>query len=184
MPLRLAISLGDITGIGPEVTLKALAAELNSDDTHYLLIGDAGGLQQLNDQLHLGLTLGLHGQAKDQSRICVHSSPAGLPAALAPGDARAALAALDWLKEGAQLGLRGEADALVTAPVNKEAIMLAKGANWEPRSKPSFTQPFRLPGARVMTPAALLPPTRCSITRCGATMTRSWPCITIKVWRL
>ena len=125
MPLRLAISLGDITGIGPEVTLKALAAELNSDDTHYLLIGDAGGLQQLNHQLHLGLTLGLHGQAKDQSRICVHSSPAGLPAALAPGDARAALAALDWLKEGAQLGLRGEADALITAPVNKEAIMRA-----------------------------------------------------------
>jgi hypothetical protein len=36
----IAISLGDITGIGPEVTLKALAAEDASDDLRFLLIGD------------------------------------------------------------------------------------------------------------------------------------------------
>jgi len=125
MPLRLAISLGDITGIGPEVTLKAVAAEFNSDDTRYLLIGDAGCLQQINNQLHLGLTLELHGRGREHGRISVHSLPAGLPPDLAPGDARAALAALDWLKEGARLCLGGQADALVTAPVNKEAIIRA-----------------------------------------------------------
>ena len=37
----IGISLGDITGIGPEVTLKALAVEAKADDTRYLLIGDA-----------------------------------------------------------------------------------------------------------------------------------------------
>ena len=37
----IAISLGDVTGIGPEVTLKALAEETKSDDTRYLLIGDS-----------------------------------------------------------------------------------------------------------------------------------------------
>ena len=37
----IGISLGDITGIGPEVTLKALAVEAQADDTRYLLIGDA-----------------------------------------------------------------------------------------------------------------------------------------------
>ncbi len=29
----LGISLGDVTGIGPEVTLKAIAAEAAADDT-------------------------------------------------------------------------------------------------------------------------------------------------------
>src|SRR5688572_15098147 len=39
------------------------------------------------------------------------------------GAPEAARAALAWLREGARLCLAGEADALVTAPVNKEAII-------------------------------------------------------------
>ena len=42
------ISLGDITGIGPEVTLKALATETPADETRYLLIGDAKHARALN----------------------------------------------------------------------------------------------------------------------------------------
>ena len=41
----IGISLGDVTGVGPEVALKAVAAEAASDDTKYLFIGDAGHLQ-------------------------------------------------------------------------------------------------------------------------------------------
>ena len=52
----LAISLGDTGGIGPEVTLKALAAELPADDTRYLIIGDEAPLHRLNTQLALRLT--------------------------------------------------------------------------------------------------------------------------------
>jgi 4-hydroxy-L-threonine phosphate dehydrogenase PdxA len=47
----IGITLGDVTGIGPEVTLKALAAEPAIDETRYLLIGDEGHLQQLNEKL-------------------------------------------------------------------------------------------------------------------------------------
>ena len=36
----MGISLGDVTGVGPEVTLKALALEAAADQTRYLLIGD------------------------------------------------------------------------------------------------------------------------------------------------
>ena len=41
----IAISLGDITGIGPEVALKALAQESSKDDFRYLLIGDILSLE-------------------------------------------------------------------------------------------------------------------------------------------
>ena len=36
----IGISLGDATGVGPEVALKAIAAEAGQDETRYLLIGD------------------------------------------------------------------------------------------------------------------------------------------------
>ena len=42
-----------------------------------------------------------------------------------PGAPEAARAAVAWLEAGARLCLRGELDALVTAPVNKEAIVRA-----------------------------------------------------------
>jgi 4-hydroxythreonine-4-phosphate dehydrogenase len=164
---RIGISLGDLTGIGPEVTLKALAATQGSDDTRYLLIGDVDQAQRLNRQLGLNLSLEtLHGAlptfshqeqaqrreggtshikvtqlgAKQQEGTAVlavlgkkpekdgrififnplHES---LPQNLPTGAPEAAQAAVAWLREGARRCLDGELDALVTAPVNKEAIV-------------------------------------------------------------
>ena len=120
----IGITLGDITGIGPEVTLKALAAEATSDETRYLLIGDEASLKRLCVKLPLDLTLepyqGLHGKG----RFCFHNpGSAALTPDLPPGSPEAALAALSWLREGAQRCLRRELDALITAPVNKESIL-------------------------------------------------------------
>jgi 4-hydroxythreonine-4-phosphate dehydrogenase len=122
----LAIALGDVTGIGPEVTLKALAAELGSGSARYLLIGDEACLRRLNAQLGLGVAWRRWGEKDPHTRVFVHQPlPASLPEDLPPGSAAAARAALAWLKEGAERCLRHEADALVTAPVNKEAILRA-----------------------------------------------------------
>jgi len=126
MPTWIGISLGDITGIGPEVALKALAAEMRSDDTHYLLIGDPGHTQALNRRLGLDLAVQSPGGKVASGRILLCNPLAEpLPADLKPGAAAAALAAVAWVREGAQRGLRHEIDALVTAPVNKESIVRA-----------------------------------------------------------
>ena len=122
----IGISLGDIGGIGPEVALKAIAAEAATDDTRYLLVGDAGHLDRLNEQLQLRLSLEPYECAAAGGRFLVHNpSPEPLPESVSPGSPPAALAALRWLTEGAQRCLRGELDALVTAPVNKESIIRA-----------------------------------------------------------
>ena len=118
------ISLGDITGIGPEVTLKALARELDADDTRYLLLGDPGHLARLNEQLRLRLSLQPFRQYDRPGRIFVlRPSSDPLPESLPPGSPLAARAALEWLADGARRCLRREIDALITAPVNKEAII-------------------------------------------------------------
>ena len=122
----IGISLGDITGIGPEVTLKALSVEANADDTRYLLIGDAEHAHRLNERLGLKLSLEDYAGKEKPGRIFLcHPLPDVLPADLLEGSPAAARAAVAWVREGAERCLRDELDALVTAPVNKEAIVRA-----------------------------------------------------------
>ncbi len=127
-PLRLGISLGDVTGIGPEVTLKALALALTSAaaDIRYVIIGDAPLVRDLNARLGLNLELEDDRGATPPARISVLDPlTRSLPPALAAGAPEAARAAVEWLRKGTALCLNNELDALVTAPVNKEAIMRA-----------------------------------------------------------
>jgi len=121
---RIGICLGDVTGIGPEVTLKALAAEAKSDDARYLIIGDFQHLERLNKKLGLQLPLQSAPMEKSSGRFLVQnplSEP--LPENLPPGSPIAAKAAVAWLRDAAQRCLRNELDAMVTAPVNKESII-------------------------------------------------------------
>ncbi len=124
MKRRIGIALGDASGIGPEVTLKALAAEAPSDSHAYLLLGDLTGLQRLNTALGLNLPLTPFAQTTGKDRYAVVnplSEP--LPEHLESGSLLAARAAVAWLREGAKRCLSGELAALVTAPVNKESII-------------------------------------------------------------
>src|SRR6516162_6879727 len=113
----IGISLGDVTGVGPEVTLKALAAEAAADDYKYLLIGDEGILTRLNKKLSLSLSL----ERFFVDNLADETLPENLPA----GSPGAAYSSVAWLGAGAHRCLRGELDALVTAPVNKESIVRA-----------------------------------------------------------
>jgi 4-hydroxythreonine-4-phosphate dehydrogenase len=126
MSLWIGISLGDITGIGPEVALKALEAERGKDDARYLLIGDEDQLRALNQRLGLQVALAPYTGPEAPGQIFVLnplSQP--LPAELIEGSPAAARAAVAWLHEGALRCLRQELDALVTAPVSKQAIVRA-----------------------------------------------------------
>ena len=123
----LGISLGDVTGIGPEVALKAVAAEAANDDTKYLFIGDENTLTRLNRKLSLNLPLKKFSSYRRlpgnfSSRIRLQKK---LPENLPAGSPIAAQAAIAYLRDGAERCLRGELDALITAPVNKEAIIRA-----------------------------------------------------------
>lgn len=125
MPPQIAIAIGDVTGIGPEVTLKALAAEVPAGDARYLVIGDQRRLLDLNRALGTDLDFeGLHSERRLTFVLTAGSSDS-LAGSLPAGSSEAARAAVNWVREGAHKCLGGEADALVTAPVNKEAIIRA-----------------------------------------------------------
>lgn len=120
----IGIAIGDITGVGPEVVLKALARIEESDASRYLLIGDARTIRDLNTKLGLHLSIASYQEADQKGRFFFFNpSPETLESNLPCGAPSAAHAALAYLKYGAERCLKNELDALVTAPVNKEAII-------------------------------------------------------------
>lgn len=120
----IVIAMGDPTGIGPEVTLKALATEAAGDERRYLLVGDPDLAKRLERLLGLNLDLRPFSSNSEGGRFFIYNPlTEPLPEKLAAGSPAAARAAMAWLKEGAARCLRREAAAMVTAPVNKEAII-------------------------------------------------------------
>jgi 4-hydroxythreonine-4-phosphate dehydrogenase len=118
----LGIPIGDPSGVGPEVTLKSLAA-LPPDDWRYLLLGDRALVHRLNGSLGLNLPLRDFASYAEPGSILVHQAGPHLPARVATGSPESAQAAMAALADGADRALCGELDGIVTAPVNKESII-------------------------------------------------------------
>ena len=126
MTAWIGISLGDVTGIGPEVTLGAIAAEAVNDDARYLLVGDENYIRRLNEKSGIRLPLKKFSNCNDAGKFFI-TDPLAEPLMenLPAGSPAAANAAVISLRDGAKRCLRRELDALVTAPVNKESIIRA-----------------------------------------------------------
>ncbi len=128
-PVRLAITMGDPGGIGPEVVLKAIARPEVRRAIAPILVGDAGVWQETGQRL--GAPIRVAAQARPgHVQLAVTSE---LPAAqrvpgAAPGTRQAAArgeAAYRAILEGVRLVRTGAADALVTAPICKAHLAAA-----------------------------------------------------------
>lgn len=118
--LPLAISIGDLGGVGPEVTLKALARLRLARPV--VLYGDAAVLQATRERL--GLRLRLREGAPEGRGIWVRSLSSLSPADGKPGrpSKRAAKSTLAHLTAAVDDTYAGRATALVTAPIHKERL--------------------------------------------------------------
>lgn len=115
MSLHLAVSTGCPCGVGPEVTVKALA-ETPPGDTHYALFGDEGALLDAARLAGVDLARLPRVTVRPTSRLAPHEREPGRPGAPAGlAQLRAVDAALDAV-------LAGDAHGIVTAPVSKKAI--------------------------------------------------------------
>jgi 4-hydroxythreonine-4-phosphate dehydrogenase len=123
MTSAIGITLGDVTGIGPEITAKALVqARAEFPRTAFVVMGDRGWLERIPPQ-HLPPLGSWNPDDPKPGVSVIDPRPTPLPAHLAPAAPLAAQAAVDWLREGARRCLAGELSALVTAPVCKESII-------------------------------------------------------------
>lgn len=116
--------MGDAAGIGPEITLKALANPDVVVRSRIVIIGDLAHLRRLATQLSLPVILDEASRA-DANSIAVHDLN-NLPAEFETG-ADAAItgkAAAENIEAAVELWREGRIDAICTAPISKKAIAL------------------------------------------------------------
>src|SRR5215208_3308299 len=126
--LPIAITMGDACGIGPEIIAKLFAEAAPLPST--LVLGDEGSIQRAIRLLDLPLTLRVLDSPEDFqfaqntiNVISINNLPEDIP--FGQLDARAGKAAYEYIRAGIDLALQKRIRAVVTAPINKEALRLA-----------------------------------------------------------
>jgi 4-phospho-D-threonate 3-dehydrogenase / 4-phospho-D-erythronate 3-dehydrogenase len=118
--LPLAISVGDPAGIGPEVTVSALASELGDDSA--VLFGEAGTLREALSRS--GVREASSPEPGAVQLVDVGAVSPATRAARAPTPEGGRFQ-LECLLRAGRLALEGKARALVTGPMSKAAVELA-----------------------------------------------------------
>ncbi len=127
---KIILTLGDAAGIGPEVTLKALGHFKGRNDACVVIVGPANYFDRLARKLRLGLTF--HACEDPRSLLCPKNRiacyfPWSFPKKIVLGKSCQELsrAAMASITEATRLAMDGQADAVVTAPINKAGVQEA-----------------------------------------------------------
>ena len=111
---RIAITIGDPAGIGTEIVLKALSDPELSRAASWIVVGDRRVIEIV--ERIVGFQLG-RTELRDVGAM--NGNEAFEFGRLDP---RCGHAALEYVRVATEMCVAGEADALVTAPLNKEAV--------------------------------------------------------------
>ena len=113
MAHRLGITVGDPSGVGPEVTARALAALPAEERSHIAVIGERGTLERAARLVGLPppevAVIEVETPDADTIRDGVESTGGGH-------------AAYGYVRRAVELALAGEIEVIVTAPLNKAAL--------------------------------------------------------------
>ena len=109
---RVLITMGDPAGIGPEIIVRALSDDRISKLAHFLVIGDFFVIDKIKKILRMKTEISLLDLANVPSTNFSFSS----------GKSSFGRAAIEYIDKALALLKNGEADCLVTAPVNKLSI--------------------------------------------------------------
>ncbi len=136
----IAITAGDVAGVGPEVILRAIGNQEAVSVCHPVLVGHPDIFRQAGDMFGLRVTIQEYAENSDSGclRAAVADAekrseflcidPAGNSVLSAPRcriSREAGDAAFQYLDAAIDLAKSSSVDAIVTAPLNKEALHLA-----------------------------------------------------------
>ena len=128
---RVALTLGDVAGVGPEVVARAWIDSPLTAIARPIVIGSAAVLKRA--LICVGARQTIRIQVVDRPEDADFDDPAAIPcldlggpdlAGVSPGrvDPRAGRAAYDFLVAAIDLALAGRVDAIATLPLNKESL--------------------------------------------------------------
>lgn len=131
----IAITMGDPSGIGPEIIAKVIDSGEIFPICRPVVVGDAGVMKKIVEEMRLSVTVrsisALFEADPDKGKadvldcrnvdMAVHKW--GAP------DKASGRAVVDYIKKATELAMKREVEAVVTAPLNKE-MMNAAGFNY------------------------------------------------------
>ncbi|MBI5100643.1 MAG: 4-hydroxythreonine-4-phosphate dehydrogenase PdxA [Nitrospirae bacterium] len=130
---KIAVTMGDPSGVGPEVIVLALSSPLVHDICIPVVIGDLAvtedAIRLSNSALKLRSIKSAAEAVPDPSVINLIEIGAFEGTIKGAATAQGGRAAASYIKQAVDLALKGEVDAIVTAPISKEALKLA-GLKW------------------------------------------------------
>jgi 4-hydroxythreonine-4-phosphate dehydrogenase len=132
----LGITMGDAAGVGPEVTVMALAKDEIRRKARMVIIGDASVIEDAARIVGCPLPVRAIDEIRpeeiDDSAIWVLDLKNRPLDGLTRGkvDAGNGKAAFEYIDRAVTLALGNQIDAIVTAPLNKEAMHLATPRRW------------------------------------------------------
>jgi 4-hydroxythreonine-4-phosphate dehydrogenase len=135
-PLPLAITMGDVCGIGPEIIAKLFGTDASAEvrPSGCFVLGDVEVMRRAAGLLGRHGAVAVLAHPRDAWQVppnCIPVLQAGeLPADLMHAvlgrvDARAGAAAARCVEQAVGLALQGEIAGIVTAPIHKEALAAA-----------------------------------------------------------
>jgi 4-hydroxythreonine-4-phosphate dehydrogenase len=130
---RIAVTMGDPAGIGPELCLRLLAHAETAQAVIPIVFGDAGVLRRVAEKLSLPWQAPVIAREDWADRAREITGPAVLDlgaitaSAVTPGkvDARCGEAAYCYVIAAIDAAMAKEVDAIATAPLHKEALHAA-----------------------------------------------------------
>jgi len=126
----IAITLGDPAGIGPEIALKAIEAldkRLSAGEFRLLIVGDVATLQSTGKKLALAVPVVTNlKDLRDGPIVAIlPTSPLREPIVIGTVSAESGRQAFEAVEIAVRHAQAGTVAAIVTAPLNKEALHLA-----------------------------------------------------------
>lgn len=119
---KIAITLGDPAGIGPEIALKSLLSKEVREICKPIVVGDRIVIEEAIAKLNMPLKL------KDIDFVDTPGTKDEVFKKCRPSAAGGS-ASVAYIKKAVELALNNNVDAVVTAPISKEALKMA-GFSW------------------------------------------------------
>ncbi len=120
--------MGDANGVGPEILLRAFKEE--NLDGEFIAVGDFSVLNLCNQKLKLKVPLNRMNFLDDYRKNVLNIFDLNLlktsDISVGKMSEKTGFAALKYIETGTQFALNGQIQALVTLPVNKEAIRITE----------------------------------------------------------
>lgn len=127
-----AIPIGDIAGVGPEIVVKSLNKEIIYDKVNPLVVGELRAIKRVLQVTNVNLKINVVDKVEKAKfefgtiDLMDLNNVNGYEIKFGEVQAKAGKAAFEFIKKSVELARKHKVDAIATTPINKEALKAAK----------------------------------------------------------